>query len=800
MLFKHVQSRRITQSVTAGLACCLLSHLSFAQLPFLPATQITDAELNESVNPNFFQVSNDGQRAIFLSTQGGTQEIFSVATSEGSVVRLNPDLVDGGDVTVVSAASRSVAPFQLTPNGLQVVYVADQVTDGVFELFLASVFGGPTLRLNGDLVPGGDVVAANADADFQISADGQWVVYVADQIEDSVFELFSVPLQGGTPIRLNADFASLGSDVVDFQISGDGQQVVYLADQDSNDTFELYSVPIAGGDAVRLNDNLVALGDVNEFQIDNSSSRVVYIADQNVFGDDELFSVPIAGGDTVRLNGEFGFSGGNSSDVVDFAVSPVAQADVVFLADSIVNDRFELFSVPITGGDAVRISGDFTADGDVFEGFEVSSDGLRVVYLANQNTDNEFELFSALTQGGTVTPLSAAGSPIATTQFLNLLPDQPFLVSGDAQQVVFLAAFSGTTGQLMSVPIAGGTPVNLDAAAPGNVAENYQISPASDQVLFTAGGGSGNLYTIPIAGGTAEPINGELPIAGAVNDFALSPTGQRIVYAANQTSSSRLDLFAFGDLPAPAAAVLPNSRSVLVGDTATAFATMINTSTETLQNCGVESPIDFTAAVFSYQTTNPSTNALIGTANTPAAIEPGAVQTFIFELTPTEAIEPSELAIRFDCTNSASALSVEGVNTLLLSGSTTPVADIIALGASPSGDGILRLPDTSGSAAFAVASVNIGNDANIVASVDTGSATVPLTLAICETNPADGQCLTPPAASVATSVNTNATPTFSVFVTASGAVPFDPANTRIRVLFLEDGAVRGSSSIAVLTP
>ena len=49
-------------------------------------------------------------------------------------------------------------------------------------------------------------------------------------------------------------------------------------------------------------------------------------------------------------------------------------------------------------------------------------------------------------------------------------------------------------------------------------------------------------------------------------------------------------------------------------------------------------------------------------------------------------------------------------------------------------------------------------------------------------------------------VNANATPTFGIFATASGNVPFDPANKRIFVEFSDaNEVVRGATSVAVET-
>ncbi len=252
------------------------------------------------------------------------------------------------------------------------------------------------------------------------------------------------------------------------------------------------------------------------------------------------------------------------------------------------------------------------------------------------------------------------------------------------------------------------------------------------------------------------------------------------------------------NLPAPVAAVLPGSRSVLVGNTATAFATVINTNAEPLEGCSVAPPAGIAASFF-YQTTDPATNGVVGEPNTPTVIPAGSARTFIFGLTPTAAMAPTEIALNFDCANSQAATVIEGVNTLLLSGLENPTADVIALGATPTNDGILTMPSVNGSAAFGVASVNLGSTATVVVAPDTGSTRPPMTLTICQTNPATAECLSPPAATVETTIATDATPTFSIFATALGAIAFDPVNTRIHVRFMEAGVVRGSTSVAART-
>ena len=207
----------------------------------------------------------------------------------------------------------------------------------------------------------------------------------------------------------------------------------------------------------------------------------------------------------------------------------------------------------------------------------------------------------------------------------------------------------------------------------------------------------------------------------------------------------------------------------------------------------------FLPAIFLYQTTDPTTNALTGTANTPVDIPAGASQSFVIAATPTAAFDAANVTFNLACANATPAPMQTGLNTLLLSGSTTPVPDVVALAAS--GDpGIVDIAGANGTGAFAVATVNLGADATITASANTGTATLPVTLTICQTVPATGMCMATPRGDVTTDIQPNVTPTFGIFATGSGAITFDPANSRVFVQFADPtGTVRGETSVAVRT-
>jgi probable HAF family extracellular repeat protein len=248
------------------------------------------------------------------------------------------------------------------------------------------------------------------------------------------------------------------------------------------------------------------------------------------------------------------------------------------------------------------------------------------------------------------------------------------------------------------------------------------------------------------------------------------------------------------------AAVLPASRSAQPGGTVTAFATIINTATTIGTNCSIVPAIDLNAT-FVYQTTNPMTNALIGSANTPMNIAAGGSQSFVIAFTPTAFISSTNVPFLFSCTNAAAwAPIVTGLDTLLLSASpATPSPDVVALAATTKNDGIVHVIGSPMQGAFAVATDNLGSSDTITVATSTGSATLPITVTVCQTNTA-GACMQTPSAKVATTISSNATPTFGIFVSASNTVAFNPTNNRIFVTFTDStNTIRGETSVAVET-
>ncbi len=174
-------------------------------------------------------------------------------------------------------------------------------------------------------------------------------------------------------------------------------------------------------------------------------------------------------------------------------------------------------------------------------------------------------------------------------------------------------------------------------------------------------------------------------------------------------------------------------------------------------------------------------------------------QTFVIAVTPFAIFDPTDLQLSFDCTNTQPAPVFVGLTSLLVSGSNGLVADVLALAATQTGNGIVNIPGPTGTGAFAVATVNVGASALITASVDTGNVGLPVNTFICQTD-ALGKCISPLAPTVTVQIDAGQTPTFTILAQGTGNISSDAANHRLFLRLKDAGNVtRGSTSVAVQT-
>lgn len=271
------------------------------------------------------------------------------------------------------------------------------------------------------------------------------------------------------------------------------------------------------------------------------------------------------------------------------------------------------------------------------------------------------------------------------------------------------------------------------------------------------------------------------------------------------------------EIPRVVSAVLPVTRTVQNGTTATAFATIINpaSSGSTASQCGLRLA-GSAGGQFSYQTTTVA-NALTGAVNTPVDIAAGASQNYLFTVTSaTEFVDNTGTPGGFPSSNNETHLFIEafcanrrsdeytlGLNSLTFSSYGGAPPDVIALSATIGNTGRVEVPTTGNMVGvFTVAVTNIGSAGSITAVPDLGGRTIPgvQALEICRTDSTTGACLAARSASVTQTLATNETATFGVFVRGTGAaIANDPRFNRVFVRFNQGALERGATSVAVRT-
>ncbi len=283
---------------------------------------------------------------------------------------------------------------------------------------------------------------------------------------------------------------------------------------------------------------------------------------------------------------------------------------------------------------------------------------------------------------------------------------------------------------------------------------------------------------------------------------------------ARALNENRAAIAAYRATPTPpvttsiVAAVTPVARRGVVNSQLTAFAALINTGSAAATSCTIAKPAGGQPYSFAFAERIGGGSSL-GPTNQAVNIPAGATRHFLMTYVPTAAMS-ANLQMVFDCTNTSPAPTYLGVNSFNLVATTTAGADLIAIAATPTGDGILRVPP-NGAAAAATAAINIGTTATVRARLSTtpvggSTVTLPLMLNLCRTN-TSGACVQPAAptnAPIDFSAPANGVATFSAFVNHSGAaIPFDPATRRLYIHFEQASGTSwipvGSASVAVTT-
>lgn len=361
-------------------------------------------------------------------------------------------------VRTLNPVGTAVSAFAVSPSDQRAVFLASVAASIPDELYSTPIAGGLPLKLNAPLAP------ASSITNLRVSPTGGRAAYIGQHVGDTPDTLYSVPTAGGAPVEL-ASTQSLGAAIEPFtlQFTPDGSQLLFRVNVRQFGPLPLYRAQAVGGTAQKIDDNVIS------FTVTPDSKTVIYTVEAFPT---QLKSAPLDGSTTPIILGALPE---NSA----FAISSNS-ALVVYTSAGPFGEPVSLVSQPVGGGDQTTLYSIGGANPQV-DRVAITPANDRVLYTT-RSTDarTTISLFSVPIVGGPSTPLAQAISPIGGTASMALFPSPGNRVI--YLSTVFPSPFSSSgTGELWSVPLTGGEPsllLNLGAAT---------LSP---EVVFSVDGAS----------------------------------------------------------------------------------------------------------------------------------------------------------------------------------------------------------------------------------------------------------------------------------------------------------------------
>lgn len=367
---------------------------------------------------------------------------------------INKPLVNGGNVT---------DRFVITPDGHKVVYIADEDQDNVFELYSANVDGTNKRRISAPLSLGRNV------SYFLVSPNSQKVAYIADHTDDR-FNLYTVNLDGSNFAQVNQGQPDSAHQIGWALWTPNSSKLVYTTDEYSSvGNYGLFIANPDGSARLTLNAGPV----MARFDISANGARVVY---REGLVNPNLKSITPSATDDKLLNTPFNLGSYPASGVFGFVISPNSNL-VLFRSNQLNNAVSELFVASIdTAGTAVKVSGTMVSGGNVEvtekTQYNFTPDSLSVVYLADQQTNNVDELFISSVTGSSNQKLN--GSLVSGGNVINFkILSSKILFLADASidgvKELFTVDYNGSNLLKINTPLIAGENVSQYDADETNI-------------------------------------------------------------------------------------------------------------------------------------------------------------------------------------------------------------------------------------------------------------------------------------------------------------------------------------------
>ncbi len=368
----------------------------------------------------------------------------------------------------------------------------------------------------------------------QFCADGSHLIFDSEGVSlGGQRRLYAVPVDGGPIVEISGSRVTGQGLWFPHDVSPTGCRVL-LGSETENAAWELLLAEPGRKEPLSLAPPLPAGKLISSVYFEPSG---IFYRDGAVSRDPgldpQLFQLDEATGVSRRLDrpalmpqrGTFVQSPGEESDPELPVIGQPARA--VFLSDAAAgNGRFQLFSTPVGGGPATRL--DHLDDPlSTVVRYQTGSPDRHVVFgTGDVASAYPRFLFSVPVSGGTPVALNVPQNPVST---IRGVPDRfrdAVRIRPGGDRVVYRSSDPPSREfWIHSVPITGGTPVPL---APAN---EFAIDPSGTRVVYIQTDGTAlRLAVVPIDGGPVTLLTPDVLPPAAVTQFVISPAADWVYF------------------------------------------------------------------------------------------------------------------------------------------------------------------------------------------------------------------------------------------------------------------------------
>lgn len=418
-----------------------------------------------------YEISPDSRSVVYIANQDNIffRELYSVSITGGHSSRMSGNCPSNANGCSVQGG------FKITPDSRFAVFTAEVVTSDYnynYNFNSAPLSGGNARTLTQGLPAG------NA-GDYQISPEGSHIAYVYNSFNGVDYEskLYTLHVTGGSP-----KYMGNATDMRDFHFAftPDSRTLIFRSDRDGyGEAFQpqLFSAAVNGnGTSQQISLNGETVEDMRVFKGYNAVLYTVKAADGTV---------------TFAVTGADGFQRyaiPTNLKVNDNSLVLANDRSIVFTASRPFGTGFgyyhDLFSLSLNGSQSAPARLSFENYPQYSQGirnFKVSPNGERVVFTAPARFAYAYELFSVPVAGGNISQLN---TPFQAARQFDRFDIRNYEITADSQRVVFATpeydAFYNDS--LFTNNIAGGA---VNRAAYGN-GFSFTVAPNSRSLFYTA--------------------------------------------------------------------------------------------------------------------------------------------------------------------------------------------------------------------------------------------------------------------------------------------------------------------------